>query len=115
MAGLADIGQMTERLTVQSKTATSDTQGGRAEVWGTFATIWGWCQPMGGRELKQAQAVGSDVKWRVTVRYRADITPKMRLLWDAYQATVIKTLEIHTVTMRDGTPDYLDLECGEVI
>lgn len=108
------IGVMRERLTVQQKTITTDSHLGRAVTWTDLQVVWGQCYPLSGSERIQAASVGSHVAWRITVRYRGDLTPQMRLRWTPYQSTTTKTLEIQGIRPKDGCPEYLELDCGEV-
>ena len=67
-------------------------------------------EPLSGRELLQAQAIGSQVSYRVRVRYRDDITPRMRVVLPATFGGA--TLEIHAVRVEDGERKALALDCG---
>jgi SPP1 family predicted phage head-tail adaptor len=94
----------------------SDSQGGQGSGWHTVATIFGAVVPLSASELLQAQAMNSEQAYRVTIYYRPDITPKMRLSWLPYQFTVAKTLEIHGVLPDADEPRrFLVLDVAEVI
>jgi SPP1 family predicted phage head-tail adaptor len=82
--------------------------------WVTLATVWANVRALGAREQLQSQAVGSDANYTVTVRYRADITPSMRLSWTTYLGSA-KTLQILGVQPLDGRREFLALTCGEVV
>ena len=107
-------GELRDRVTIQRATAAADGQGGRTDTWSTLATVWARVAPMGMREQLQAEAMGSHLAYRVTVRYRADVTPHMRLSWRPYRATTARTLEIHGVQPHKGGRVWLDLDCAEV-
>ena len=109
------IGQLRERITILHKTTTADAQGGRATVWGTFAVVWASVVPLTIQERLRAETIGSQVRYTVTVRYRADITPSMRVRWLPHLATDAKTLEIHGVFNEAADRQRLVLECGEVV
>lgn len=75
------VGQLDQRLTLQSRSAGVDVLGQPSGAWATVATVWGRARPLRSRELfaaGQAQAV-TDVEF--TVRFRSDITPAWRVLW----------------------------------
>lgn len=105
-------GSLTERVAITQDTKTPDTQGGRSASESTLATVWARVRPLSGRELMQAQAVSSEVQYEVTIRYRADVTPQMRLTWTPYQGAAARTLQI--LAVRQGERDALLLDCGEV-
>lgn len=108
-------GQLDQRVTIQSATLAADGQGGRPATPVTVATTWASVQPVSTTERLQAQAIGSHVTWRVTMRYRTDVTPLMELRWTPYMASAAKTLKIRGITMREGRPEFLDLDCEEVV
>ena len=108
--------QLTERITIHRKTTTDDGQGGRASGWVAGSLrLWAAIVALSMTEQLQAAAIQSRVTYRVTVRYRADLTPTMRLSWIPYQATVAKTLEIHGVQPLEGGREWTTLDCGEAI
>lgn len=106
-------GELTDRVVIQSKTPTPDSQGGRSVSWGTFATVWAHVRAARASEQEQAQAVGSHVDHAVTIRYRADVTPSMRLSWTPYTGSA-KTLQINGVHPIDGRREFILLTCQEV-
>lgn len=112
---MASIGAMRERVTIQEKTTTADGQGGRATSWGTLATVWAAVVPLTMGEKLQAAAIGSTLAYRVSCRYRADVTPSMRLRWTPFLSETTKTLEIHGVTATDGGRQWMYMDCAEVI
>jgi SPP1 family predicted phage head-tail adaptor len=107
------VGQLRDRVVIQSKTPSSDTQGGRAVSWGTLATVWARVQALTAAEQMAAQAVSSRVRYEVEIQYRTDVTPAMRLSWTPYLGSA-KTVEILGVRVKDGKPERLVLDCGEV-
>jgi len=108
-------GQLRDRVTIQQKTSVRDAQGGRAVTWDRLTTVWARVQPLRASEALQAAAVRASVLYRVTVRYRADIQPTMRLLWIPFRASTAKTLEIQGVTPENGGREFLALSCAEVL
>jgi SPP1 family predicted phage head-tail adaptor len=112
---LAYIGQLKERVTIQQKAVTADGQGGRVTTWGAFATVWAAVVPLTTAERIQAASMGALLTYRVTARYRADVTPAMRLTWVPFLSTTTKTLEIHGVQAVDGGRQWMQMDCAEVI
>jgi len=115
--------QLNDWIVITKKATVSDTQGGRAVVWVDLATgsataltrLAAGVDSLSGIERLQAGALGSQLAYQVTIRYRADVSPQMRVSWRPYLATTTKTLEIHGVSAKDGGRAFLLLECGEVI
>lgn len=106
-------GDLRDRVTIQQKSTTADGQGGRAVTWATLATVSATVKPVQMSERLQAAAIGSSLTYTVTIRYRPDVTPAMRLTWTPYRSSTTKTLEIHGVQPQNR--DGLVLECSEVI
>lgn len=107
------IGQLRDRVTIQNATQTTDTQGGRANAWGTYATVWASVTTARGAENLQTSALRSIVPYVVVMRYRGDVTPEMRLSWRPYRAETAKSLQILSVSDLDGRRTWLTLNCAE--
>lgn len=107
------VGALTDRVAILQDTTTPDTQGGRGASPSTLATVWASVRAARANEQLQAQAVGSHVDYAVTIRYRQDVTPAMRLSWTPYQGSA-KTLQVLGVHPVDGRRDFLLLTCEDV-
>ena len=104
---------LSERITIQSNTVSTDNQGGRSSSWGTLATVWAQVRAHTTRESIQARAITSETGYVVIIRYRSDVNPKDRITWTPSwsSGTSAKTLEIHGVRpMR--RQQVLELDCG---
>lgn len=109
-------GDLRDRVIVQTNTESTDSQGGRSSSWGALAGqpaigIAAKVEGLGGSERQQAEAIGSHALYRVTIRYWASVTAKMRLIWTPHFGSA-KTLEIAVVDASDR--EWMTLECGEV-
>jgi len=79
-----DAGRLRHRVTIQSVTETRDTSTGAiATSWADVATVWAAVEPLSGREFLAAQANQAEVVARILIRYRDDVTAKMRVLHGA--------------------------------
>lgn len=110
----ATIGEMRERLTVQSKTTVADTQLGRSSSWATLTTIWAAVRPLSAGESLQTDAVTAKVRYEVETHYRTDITTVMRLSWTPFRASA-RTLQINGIRLASGRPDRIVMDCEEVV
>lgn len=108
------IADLRDRVTLRSKTPTADSQGGRATTYPVLKTVWAHVAPGKSGESIQAEQMGAQTPFAVTIRTRTDVTPQMRVSWTPYRQTA-KTLEIHGVTFLDNTREFQVLTCGEVI
>jgi len=108
MGMLMDAGRMRHRVSIQQVTETKDTYGATTRTWATIATVWAAIEPIAGREYFYAQQVQSNVSHRVTIRHRAGVTPKMRIMHDS------RTFEIESVRNLGERDRWLELMCSEV-
>lgn len=72
-------GRLRHRIDVQQATKTRTASGGYEETWTTVATVWGAVEPLRGREYFENAQVQSEATHRITLRYRAGVSPDDRL------------------------------------
>lgn len=103
------VGAMNQRVTIRTfTTATSSATGEQTDSWTDVATVSAKVNPLTGRERYQAQAIQSALAYRVTMRYRSGVMPKMRLTWET------KTLEIVSAVNEGAMDRFSILDCSEV-
>ena len=105
-------GEFRDRVTVESKTTSTDTQLGRSQSWSTTATIWAAVRVTSATEVQENHRVTTVTSYEVATRYRTDITPAMRLSWTPYGGSA-KTLRITGVRLQPGRPDSMLIDCQE--
>lgn len=98
------IGELRERVTLQTKTRTRDAMGGYAETWADTATVWALVRPMSGRERAQAGQQQAAANYLVVMRYRSDVLAGQRLLWRD------TPLNIRFIADRGPRAEFLELE-----
>ena len=79
------IGNLDQRITLQSCTTTVDDAGGRTKTWANFATVptvWARVQNAAGSEINDADGIAAVQKAVFTIRNRTDVTEKDRIVWD---------------------------------
>ncbi|MCL6443924.1 MAG: phage head closure protein [Alicyclobacillus sp.] len=80
-----DPGQLRHRLTLQKRTSTTSANGWPTETdWQDVATVWAAIVPVKGKEFWAAAAVNMQDTVQITIRYRADVTPNMRGVWNGH-------------------------------
>lgn len=72
-------GQLNRLIELQQLVIHPDQQGGGNAVWTTTATVWAGIEPLRGREFFEARQVQQEVTHRITIRYRADLSPAWRV------------------------------------
>jgi SPP1 family predicted phage head-tail adaptor len=101
------IGALRHRVTIEEKAAAPDGGGGVSESWSALATVWAAIETLEGAEVLRAEQIVGEARFRLRIRYRADITPAMRVRLGA------RTLGIESVADADGRGRFLTLTCVE--
>lgn len=107
------IGKLRERVTWQQSTPALDTYGEPVDSWANVATnptVWAQIRvkPGGEQFISGGEQLQSRLKHTVIVRYRTDLTVKMRGVWNS------KNLYVENVYDPTGKREYTALECYEV-
>lgn len=100
-------GELNRRVSVQQRSSTPGNFGAASETWQEVFPAWARILPLGGRELLFAKQIASESSHQVTIRYRASVTPRMRIV---YQGRVF---EIESVNDVEERHEYLELLCSE--
>lgn len=106
---MTQIGDLRERIELQSDTGLGrDAVGGLVPQWVTLASVWADVAPMSVGEQFRRQQMQANANWKVTIRYRSDLTPKMRVLWQG------RTFEVRGSTNPDQRKRFHQLACEEL-
>lgn len=102
------VGKLRHRVTLQFRTETQDPDTGvMTQGWAEVATVWASVEPLSAREFIASQATQAKVTTRITIRYRDDVVPTMRLM---HRGT---TYNIEGVLPdKDSGLEYLTLACS---
>jgi len=74
------LGALRHRVTIEAPTRTADEGGGAVIAWQAVASVWAEIQPKSGREVFESDQLGGRVTHDVRLRFRDDVTAKMRIL-----------------------------------
>lgn len=98
---------MDQRVTVRAPGTTEDALGQRVAGWTDVCTVWAQAQPLRGREFMAASAMQSEAVVRFRLRYRADVTSAMQVVWRGVgHAIVGEPIDV------DGGRHTLELMCS---
>lgn len=100
-------GSLRDRLTLERPQYSPDGAGGRVETWVSVASVWGQVIAKSGSESVDAGRFSGSVSHEVTLRYRDDVKPTMRLVYGA------KIFEIIGVLNQTNRKDWLTCLCVE--
>jgi SPP1 family predicted phage head-tail adaptor len=102
-----EIGKLRQRVTIQEYAATRDSFGAEVPAWADVATVWASVTPVSGKEYFASAQVNAEVSTKITMRYLAGITPKIRVVFEA------RTFEIISVLNFEERDIELNLMCKE--
>lgn len=104
-------GKLRHRVVIQKQDESQSQSDGSIIVdWVDVAKVWCAIDPLSARDFVAAQAEASKITTRITIRYRSDITAKMRL----YHPAKDMYYNIEGVLAdKDSGLEYLTLPCSE--
>lgn len=97
------VGQMRQRLTLQSETSVGDGAGGYVLSWSDVATVWADIAPHDGRKIYTAGHLEPRITHELRIRYLSGITADMRATCGTH------IFNIHAVIDIDGRKRFLKL------
>jgi len=108
------IGRLDKRVTIQRRSATTDSYGQELDSWTTIAQVWAQVKPLGGKERMRnaAMVVESILTHTVTVRYSATLMPPLEA--DAWRILYGSRI-FNITTSRDVEEDrrFIEFDCTE--
>jgi SPP1 family predicted phage head-tail adaptor len=107
-----NVGKLRHRVKLQTRTDAQDPDTGAiTQGWSDVATVWASVEPLSAREFIASQATQAKVTARVTIRYRADVVPTMRLVHLKMGTEVLYNVE-GVLADKDSGVEYLTLVCS---
>lgn len=103
-AGMANVGKLDQRITLQSKSRTTDNMGGAAEAWSDLPstpTVWAQVIPARGVETLAGERVEAHGMFTFVIRNRTDVSENDRIVW------MSEAYNIRHIERRGGRPLYL--------
>lgn len=108
---MLDSGKLRHRVIIQSQGETQDADTGAvAVVWNNVATVWASIEPISAREFVVSQSETAKVTTRITIRYRSDVTAKMRVYHQA--KNIYYNIEGVLFDKESGL-EYITLPCSD--
>lgn len=101
------IGKLDQRITFERLTPKDDGIGGQTVTWLPLLSVprvWANVAAKAGREAMVGDRMTASASYVFTVRYRADVTEKDRIIWGG------QAHNIRTVMRQSGRDQYLKIE-----
>jgi SPP1 family predicted phage head-tail adaptor len=103
------IGDLRRRVVLEREQRSADGGGGASVGWQVVATVWAAVKPLSGREKDRYQSLEASLSHRITLRYRAGVSPDMRLRMGA------RLFDIRAVFSPDERRQWLICLCREIV
>lgn len=97
--------RLRHKVDIMQPVETKGSMGETDVAWQRLATVFADIQPVRGREYFEAYALDSEAAYKITIRYRADVTAKMRVDHGADQYEIDAPLDV------GGRGELLELMC----
>ena len=81
-------------VTVQSKTASTDSYGGTIYTWSDVCQAWSRVMPLAGRDLIAAGAEQHEGRVRFFIRYVSGIDQSMRIVWQGRNHDIVSVADV---------------------
>lgn len=101
------IGAMRHRVMIQSERRTTDTDGSASLRWYDDVEVMADIKPSSGRERFFGMQLEGSITHKITIRYRADMVPKKRLLYGT------RAFQVRAVINPDERQRFQELLCEE--
>jgi SPP1 family predicted phage head-tail adaptor len=111
MPSAPKIGDLRERIALQRESRSRDRAGGFVTSWLTVATVWARVSPMSTGERFMRSQMQAAASWRVTIRYRDDLSLSpsgFRVAWRG------RAFDVRGIENGDEQQRFLDLACDEI-
>jgi head-tail adaptor len=96
------IGRLRDRVRIDRPAHTSDGAGGQITTWATVATVFGELMPTGGgKDLEGGLISIGQQRFKLRMRYRADVPVDCRLVWLRSDGDAVD-LRIDSIADPDG-------------
>ena len=103
------IGQMRNRIAIQTLSSSLDAGGGRSHSYSTSTTVWAKVENLSGTESEFGNQFRDTSSFRFTIRYLSTLTELSRISYDSkfFNITHIKKLEegrnrFHVIQATEG-------------
>ena len=109
MITILKAGELNHRITIEKNEPITSSDGSLLENWVTVVSVWADYQAKSGREFFAAQRFNAEVNALFRIRYRSDLTVKMRVKYKS------RCFEILFLNDTDKDQGELVLACREVV
>jgi len=102
-----DVGTLRHRIVIQQLVLTPDGQGGNAESWTTFATVWSELKEVKAWEQLMASELQTRRTHTIRLRYLSGLNTSMRVTYDG------RTFYVHGIRNFDERKFFIILDTEE--
>jgi SPP1 family predicted phage head-tail adaptor len=85
-----EAGQLRHKITIQQPIKNSWEE---ITQWLDVASVWARIEPLRGQEYLELRHANAEETGRITIRYRPDVTPAMRIAWGSRIYNILAILD----------------------
>jgi len=90
-----DFSKLKHRITLQKPVNMAlNSINEQTPIYEDITTIWACVEPLTGREYEENQKLQEETSYRITIRYRIDVTANMRILFEGRKFFIQSVLNI---------------------
>jgi len=101
-------GSLDRQITIQSKGVTYDGAGSEIVTWSDVATVWAGVTQKAGTERVEADQLTASEHTIFTIRYRTDVTPINRIVYETNTYDIKRVFEINRREGLEILAEYKD-------
>lgn len=102
-----EIGRLSRRIEIQQATVTLDNVGGEVRTWSTVVRCWAQSRSITARERFASEQIREAREEVFIIRYRKDITPEMRIVFQEKKYRIVGLAEIGQKSALEITAEYI--------
>ena len=101
--------KLTKRIVLQKQSDIRNEYGEIFNIWEDVATVWAQVRPVTGKSFFDAQQVNASITHQVIIRYRENVLPSMRVLFNNRSFDVLHVMNF------DESNESIQLMCKELM
>jgi SPP1 family predicted phage head-tail adaptor len=108
-------GNLRHLIDIEQNVIAVDENGDRSEAWSSIHQCWASIETGNGREFFAARQVMADLTHTIRMRYRAGLSPAMRVRYTDQKTQATRYFDIKSILNPDERDEMLTMQATEVL